>query len=545
MWYLAFVCVSFSLTLMSCANRVALGGGPRDETPPVLDSIESFQNFQTQFRIQDIDLVFDEFINLRNPARQVVISPPLTYNPRIDGKGKKVSVRFHEEEVLKTNATYIINFGESITDYTEGNVLENFTLVFSTGDFIDSLHVAGRVKDAYTLDPKEDVLVMLYDTFEDSIVYKQRPFYFSRTGKDGDFIINNIRQDTFKVVVLRDLNLNYIYDPASEEIGFLDSLIVIKPERPLFLNLDIFKERGLPRYLGYNVLNQGKINIEFDQEVAPGWIRPIDSLNWVVTKPANINNIVLWYMPSNRNTIKVEIGETEKDTIQFRINTRTVRPLEGTPALERMNDNGRVGLHPEDTLLLQFDRPVASFDRERVTAVDTSSSDTLIATLTYHQQNPDQLRIVANWRPGIEVELNLFPGSVTDIFGTSNDTITRNFRVGESADFGTIKLDPQDLDSTVFFHLDLMQRDKVLKRAAVRSIDSPVLFEKLVPGEYTLRIIEDRNQNGKWDPGNYTRKVQSEKIFVLPLEKVRNNWLLELNIQTLIENARNDDPENE
>ena len=128
---------------IACGNQVPLTGGPRDESPPVLDTLESTRNNQIRFEKQPINLTFDEFVNLRDASKQILISPPLDKPPIINSRLKKVSVAFDEDEVLKENATYVINFGNSIVDFNEGNKLENYTFVFSTGDYIDSLSIKG------------------------------------------------------------------------------------------------------------------------------------------------------------------------------------------------------------------------------------------------------------------------------------------------------------------------------------------------------------------------------------------------------------------
>ncbi|MEM9850056.1 MAG: Ig-like domain-containing protein, partial [Bacteroidota bacterium] len=136
-----------SFILIQCANPGTLTGGPKDEQPPRLDSLESTPNLQTNFEVQDIVLTFDEWIKLNNPFTQIVVSPPLDPKPEVSLKGKSVLIEFDETTELRANATYTINFGEAIQDLTEGNPAENLRFVFSTGDFIDSLEVSGQIKD--------------------------------------------------------------------------------------------------------------------------------------------------------------------------------------------------------------------------------------------------------------------------------------------------------------------------------------------------------------------------------------------------------------
>ena len=136
------------LLLYSCATPTTPTGGPRDENPPQIDTTLSTPNFQTRFLKQDISLTFNEWVMLEDVFNQVIISPPLQFKPEIYIKKKSVIIKWDERETLRENVTYTFNFGESVKDLTEKNPAEKLRFVFSTGDFIDSLTLSGKVVDA-------------------------------------------------------------------------------------------------------------------------------------------------------------------------------------------------------------------------------------------------------------------------------------------------------------------------------------------------------------------------------------------------------------
>ena len=203
--------ILLAAAIQYCANPIAPTGGPRDETPPQLDTSQSTTNYQTNFEKQTIELTFDEWVNLNDVFNQVVVSPPLDNRPEVRIKKKTILFEFAEEEVLRDSATYTINFGEAIKDLTEGNPADNLRFVFSTGDFIDSLSVQGRIVDARTGEPVEGVLFNMYDELQDTVVRTRRPFYFAKTNKEGQFRVENVKSDTFKLFALKDANLNYLF----------------------------------------------------------------------------------------------------------------------------------------------------------------------------------------------------------------------------------------------------------------------------------------------------------------------------------------------
>ena len=231
------IALAITLLLYSCASTGNPSGGSRDKIPPKILDEKSTTNFQINFTKQQIELNFDEFINLKNPQQQVVVSPPLIYPLQFDHRGKRVRINFHEDEILKDDVTYSISFGDAIEDYRESNKLKNLKFVFGTGDILDSLSFTGSVLDSYTREPAKDILVMLYDTlYRDSIPYQDRPYYFAKTDENGKFRIENMKRDTFRIFALGDANLNYIYDQNTELIGFLMKEILL-----YWLTIDILQ----------------------------------------------------------------------------------------------------------------------------------------------------------------------------------------------------------------------------------------------------------------------------------------------------------------
>src|SRR6187549_611687 len=199
-----------ALTLLSCASPKAPTGGPKDETPPAIIWDESTPNKQTYFKDDKITITFDEWITLKEVNTQLVISPFLEESPEVTLKGKSIIITL--PDTLKEETTYTFNFGNSIADLNEGNVLGNFSFTFSTGAVLDSSKLTGVVLDAVKMKPAENIWVMLYPVGEDSAVYKRKPDYVAKTNKEGQWTIENIRTDSFNVVALKDDNLNFLYD---------------------------------------------------------------------------------------------------------------------------------------------------------------------------------------------------------------------------------------------------------------------------------------------------------------------------------------------
>ncbi|MCF8256486.1 MAG: Ig-like domain-containing protein [Flavobacteriales bacterium] len=216
------------LLLISCAQIVTPTGGPKDEIAPKVKA-EYPPNTSVNFTTRSFEIAFDEYIQIQNPNDNVIISPPLRKNPTYTIKRKSLVVKWEED--LQPDATYIFNFGEAIRDNNEGNILNGYTYVFSTGAVLDSMELRGKLTDAITGEPVDGAMLMLYRNDVDSLPRTALPDYFGRTGKDGNFHIRNIPDLRYKAFALKDQNTNFRFDVPDERIGFIDTLV--RPDPPV------------------------------------------------------------------------------------------------------------------------------------------------------------------------------------------------------------------------------------------------------------------------------------------------------------------------
>ena len=262
-----FTFIALLALLWSCAQVSSPTGGNKDTQPPVVNQSKTEPaNFSTNFSSETIKLEFDEYFNLSNPNKNIIITPTLKNKVDYDVKNKRLIINLNNE--LADNTTYTINFGKSITDITEGNILTNFRYVFSTGNILDSLELKGYVYDAITKKPISDAAVMLYTDFQDSIPLKEIPYYFTKTLKSGWFNLKNVKEGEYKLVALSEINDNLIFDSNDELIAYSDTLITInKPDSTDgTISLIAFKETEEKLYVEEKKYNfNNLISIEFNK----------------------------------------------------------------------------------------------------------------------------------------------------------------------------------------------------------------------------------------------------------------------------------------
>ena len=539
-----FIFFLFLLIIMSgCATRASLSGGPKDIEPPVLDTIKSTPNYKTRFYPKIIKLYFNEWINLKN-KNQILISPPPDKNPVISYRGKHVKIEFDETDTLRPNTTYTINFGKSIVDFTESNPVENFTFIFSTGDKIDSLEIEGTVINAYDDKAQKDITVMLYDTEDDSIVTYSKPYYFANTDKKGHFKISHIKPGYFKVFALKDINNNYLFDSEEEEIGFVDTMVLIK-EDTITKNIliKLFKPVPALRITGKSIAAYGKLKIEYNR--MPDSVKIINSSVPVFEKEIINDSCLIWY--DNKDTpdsINLVIkNELKIDTLNFKIRKGFKKPV----ALVLKSKKSSIKLYPEKDLILKFNQPVFVSDTNKgrmivrdsvyiqTDTLEDEIRDTMLNSIEFNIEkdslDPRKLIIKGKWNEGTGYILRLLPGFVKSLYGKLNDTIAINFTIGKKEDYSSLTIHLDSLNKEVSYIVILKKQKKDIEKQVIREKDvKDISYIGLIPGKYTLEVIEDTNRNGRWDGGDYFKKTKEEKIYTFSLSELKKNWDQEENI---------------
>lgn len=541
-WFCVWITVIFYavFNFSSCASTGELLAGPKDKEPPVLDSLRSTPMNQVNFKKQDIVLIFNEFVEVKDAFKQVLVSPPLNYLPKVTGRGKKITFAFHEKEELRENVTYSIHFGDAIVDFREGNILSNFVFAFSTGDVLDSLTTKGVVLDAKTMDPAENVQVMFYDILEDSIVAKSRPYYSVKTDKNGRFVCSRMKADTFKIVALADKNVNFKYDLETESIGFLDREIIVGSESDsLPVTLLISTPETASKLLAKNLKNYGRMELLYN-------ISPVDPRIRVD------NDSVNWYSRASSDTLFI-FYDTMVDSFQLEVNDDTIsvktplkESLDKWPKTRILSTNLTKNMLPGDSLLITFSAPIQYFDINKCKVTDTLGE---LANLKWNIDLPgDSLVVAGNFRNEMPHILTLDSAAVVDMFGRAMDSTAFSFQLLNPKQTGSLELTITNLDSAHHYFVLFKRGQTILETF---TIENTVTFVKKIktlwPEPYSIEVIQDENKNGKWDPGHYWNKSQPEKMVVVNTEKLEINRLNEFSVkwthkkaETEIQNTKNE-----
>lgn len=234
--------IYYSILIMvgnSCAQVGMPTGGPRDTIPPTL--IKSSPPLRTtHFTGNRITLIFDEYVHVENVQQNLLVSPTPRINPNVDFKFREVTIKLRD--TLLPNTTYSLQLGNAIQDVNENNVYPNFTYVFSTGSYIDSLTLKGKVFVAETGVSDSTLIAELYSDLSDSAVFKTKPKYVSRIDKNGAYIFTYLAPGTYQLFALKDESGTKLYNNPKQLFAFSDSVIVINKENGTAPTLYVYAE---------------------------------------------------------------------------------------------------------------------------------------------------------------------------------------------------------------------------------------------------------------------------------------------------------------
>jgi hypothetical protein len=449
-----------TLVQTGCANIVPPMGGPRDSLPPKLESVNP-RDSARNFTGKKIVLEFNEFVQIDNIQENLLVSPVPKVNPIIDSKLRTVTVTI--KDTLQPNTTYTIDFGNAIKDINEGNVLKNFTYLFSTGNRLDSLSLTGKVIIAETGKTDSTLIVMLHRNADDSAVIKEKPRYVARVDNNGNYTFKNLPADSFSLYALKD-------------------------------------EGGQRRYL-----SNSQLFAFADARVMPG------------TSP---KPITLYAYTEKEDTSKVKSNKPAPPAAKPANGRKTDKPVH----LQVETNLSGNELDLLSQFELRFGTPLKTFDSTKL-ILASDKNEPLTNYHFIRDTSNKKITVSYAWTENTPYKLIFDKDFATDTAGHDigkNDTIS--FRTKKQSDYGLVRLRLINLDFKKNPVLQFVSGDQVKYSYPMTGKEfNARLFQ---PGEYDLRILYDDNKNGIWDTGAFFgHHQQPEKV--LPISRkltVKANW---------------------
>lgn len=564
----------------SCANTTTPpSGGPKDTIPPVITElypVPGAVNVPTQKT--KLVLTFNEYVTIKD-AKSLFLSPPLEKSPKYKLKGKSVVLTFESD--LDSNKTYTLDVTNAIGDNNEGNMFPGYTLVFSTGDRIDSMMVTGLVQDCNTLQPLKGATVMLYKDHADSALFLKRPDAAVKTDQWGFFCLRNIQDTIYRMYAIWDENNNNKYEAETEKVAFIDTLIrpvvVVNDSLPELqkydmedtlsclarkteYELNVFKEKPSTQM----IVNKERIGERTAYVTFMAPYAQVDSL-WIKGIPQekiitqfNIvqDSLEIWindpkpqpdtlflnvkYMKTDTlgmlNSFTEEIKLTKPRTLPGKSSKKDIKKEDTTAVFT-------IEAKPETVeqygFVMEFKYPVVkeAFDSLTFRYLNPKQQEfTEKYTVTQDSLNLRKYIIRPNvdMQPGYEYFLKIPHRKFTDINGFYNDSSEVKVSLPNDDKLSTLSLVLSNVNNKYIVDLLNEKRDKVLRTYIVDK-DTTIPFPYLKAGKYSIRITEDLNRNGIVDTGILLEHKQPEKVRFYKLED--GTFLIEIPEMTELEQS--------
>jgi len=513
------------MLLLSCARRGRPEGGPKDFDKPIM--VRSIPEFKSlYFEEDEIKIYFDEYVKLKDVNSQLIISPPLKNNPVISPLGspsKKITIKI--SDTLQENTTYTFNFAQSIIDNTEGNILDNFKYIFSTGDYIDSLRIKGGIKDAFLLNMIENPTIMLYpvdENYNDSIVFNEKPTYVGSTIDTLKWEITNIKAGTYRLIALNDARKNYKFNPKEDRMGFNSEFITIPGDS--VIDLSLFKER-LPFKLVSRPkdISKGLVIIGFEGNSNDVDIQVLsdtpEDFKSFYAKDRKTDTLNYWFNHFELDTLLLRVEKDAFiDTVKIKIDEEEIDSL-------RLELSTTGMLHLRDTLKLGASVPIMKLDSSKFHFIDGDSLN--IPLQLYLSERRDRIDIGFEKEVNQNYKLFIEPGAIEDLMGVKNDTLMASIKTGKVSEYCSLFLTINNIDRFPVI-LDLINEKGEIVGKKFATGPEEFEFRNLRPSRFKIRIIYDDNGNQKWDTGNFLKNLQPEEVYyVKTIIEAKPNWEVE------------------
>jgi hypothetical protein len=506
----------------SCAQVSSLTGGPKDTVAPKPNHDKMVpENGTTQFTGNEIKIPFNEFIKLEKPTETVILVPthakPIT---RIDKK----TVYINWTDTLKSNTTYSLYLNRTVKDITEGND-SLIQIVFSTGNYIDSLAYQVKVIDAFSNEPIKNCLVGLYEGKTDSV----RPTYFVNTSEQGIAKFNYLKEGNYSILAFEDKNKDMLlqvdermaFSPTKVELSALkmDTNKVFADSIPLRL----FSQKLKPRIRTFKYKAPGMYLVGATTSVKEAEFKVNNTL--LSPKEYQIiseDSLAFFYAIGDSSTIDfVASSPTFIDTASIRL---TKKEKEGKLTfVNNLIDNA---LHPLDSLSLTFTDAITETNLANFQLINKLDSTSIKVTKVDFKKN--KLTVLFDKKKVKSAELTILPAAIKTLNSSLKDSIKLKFDLKEDKDFGAVKLDASEYLEPIV--IEVLSAGKVIQTLSLNE-NKTILIEHLLPNDYTFRVIMDANKNSKWDSGDFEKGLLPESIYTFSeITKVRANWEIDLKL---------------
>ena len=504
-----------SLVLVSCARVGSPVGGDKDSIPPsMIGSNIDTTRINVPRDIKKLRIDFDEYITLKDVSKNLIISPPIQYSKIIPSSTGNKYLEIQWKDTLQANTTYNFNFGNSIVDLNESNILPYFNFAFSTGEKLDDLYISGTLSDALgnekNSEGKEKNLVVGLYQVKDTMNYRKKPYYIGKADLDGYFELNYLTPGKYKIIGFDDENNNSIYDIGKENVAFQKDEIDLQTSIS-GLKLKTFPSKKMAKYKEMTA-SVGGITMIFEGNPEKVIVKTVGEkpADYKVTHQSRSDSVKIWFDATKEN-----IGATVSENLRFSYDSGLVQDTMSVfykkPTKDEMTVSNPYSnkLVPETDFRFSSNYIINKIQPENWKLEADSIAQNFTARIS--ELDSTQVFIKSDFVVGKKYQLTVPKNTLSSFYTRSSESVRFDFEVSKAEDFGSFSAHLKNVPSQKFWIQLLNEKNEPAYQKYTNQAE--VKFINLKPGSYRLRILVDNNENGVWDSADFANEVSAEDVY--------------------------------
>ena len=582
-----------------CANIMTPDGGPKDTLPPVIVKIEP-GNFATNFKEKKIYIEFNEFVQIKDQNKEMFVSPAMKKLPLLTTRGRGIVITIRDTLKENTtyaidlgsairdnnegNPINAMRYVFSTGDKVDSMMCSGYTADSYKADSVSRTFIWFYIADSLPKTPGYD-----------STIFNRKPDVIARAQNNGIFIAQNLKPVNYRIYAIGDKNDNQLYEAGTDMVGLLDTVynpakmpefaiwfdsLRMYPSAEPQLYFRMFTDKAFvnQRLVDAQRPEQKKALLFFNSDYPR-----IDSLLFdnipsdkILIDPQTNgrDTLALWFnVPAEQlpDTIKGQIVYYRHDSLRQLSKTReplklawklveTKEQEKERERIEKEKEKAKAEgkeykdpnyknpfklsisagkeMNPEKGFDISFGSPAVKLDSTamEIAIVDEKKNKTPIKWhLVRDTLNMCRWRVEAEWKEKTNYQLYIPKKSITDVMGYENDSTVVEFATYDPEKFATVSLNVQGSGNNRYILLLTDNSGKTLQEIKDAKTGK-YRFNYVSPGEIRLRVIEDKNGNGKWDAGDVILGLQPERAEAYFNERgedvfaTKMNWDFEINI---------------
>ncbi len=351
----------------------------------------------------------------------------------------------------------------------------------------------------------------------DSIVFDSIP--------EGRFIVENLKTTRDSLALWFDMPAEQIPDTIKGRVVYFkhDSLNnLVRTSDPLKLSW---------RYIETKEMEQAREKLERDRKKAEDkgeeWVEPKkeNPFKMVTTSEEKIN-------PEKSITFDFDYPLVQIDTSLIKFTRLTIEEQEFL-AMQKKAEAIPAPTEGESAPAVAETPAAPKIEYQGEVHPYTFERDT---------QNIRRYHLRTEWKEeGDQYFLTINKEAFKDIAGQMNDSIAKKYSLLKRSDFATVIVNvAEDEQNPSHYILELLngESSNIIERK-VGVTPGQVIFNYVPAGSVSLRILQDKNNNGEWDSGDLILRRQPERSQLFSQRgetkiETKVNWEIELSVDPAV-----------